>query len=160
MKGNVIKAAGNGWAGVEPAGYRPDDPPTGVARHTIVGTRKQRREDAGPSSEVRYFDLAAGKCSRLEKHEHEHYVIAFKGRGYAVVDTTLHELSPGDVVYVGPWDVHQFVAADDEPFGFFCIVDAHRDFVQEPSADDLARIEASPAGAVARPEAVPFPLKK
>jgi quercetin dioxygenase-like cupin family protein len=160
MKGKVVRAVADGWEGVESTGYRPGDPPTGVARHTIVGARKEHASDAGPSSEVRYFDLASGKCSRLEKHAHEHYVIVHAGRGYAIVDTTVHEVAPGDVVYVGPWDVHQFLARDNERFGFFCVVDACRDFVQEPSAEDLARIEASPAGAIARPGAVPFPAKR
>lgn len=160
MKGKVVKVAASGWEGVEATGYRPGDPPTGVARHTLVGSRKERASDAGPSSEVRYFDVAPGKCTRLEKHEHEHYVIVHEGRGYVVVDTTVHDVAPGDVIYVGPWDPHQFVARDDEAFGFFCIVDAHRDFVQELSEDDLARLDTSPAGAIARPGAVPFPAKR
>lgn len=160
MKGKVVKVVAGGWDGVEATGYRPGDPPTGVVRHTLVGSRKERASDAGPSSEVRYFDVAPGKCSRLEKHEHEHYVIVHKGRGYVVVDTTVHDVAPGDVIYVGPWDPHQFVARDNEAFGFFCIVDAHRDFVQELSEDDLARLDASPAGAIARPGAVPFPTKR
>lgn len=160
MTGRVVKAVVDGWEGVASTGYRPGDPPTGVARHTIVGARKEHASDAGPSSEVRYFDLAPGKCTRLEKHEHEHYVIVHAGRGYAVVDTTVHEVAPGDVVYVGPWDVHQFLARENERFGFFCIVDACRDFVQEPGEEDLARIEDSPAGVIARPGAVPFPAKR
>jgi ribulose-bisphosphate carboxylase large chain len=33
----------------------------------------------------------------------------------------------GDVAYVAPNEPHQFRARGDEPFGFFCVVDADRD---------------------------------
>ena len=155
----VIRTAGNGWEGVPVEGYRPGAA-VGVERHTIVGGRKADADAPGPSRELRYFELQPGAVSRLEKHEHEHYVIVKRGLGYAVIDETVTEIGPNDVIYVGPLELHQFVNRGDEPFGFYCFVDAMRDFSQEPTQADLDRLMASPAGKVAKPFAVPPPQKR
>jgi ribulose-bisphosphate carboxylase large chain len=160
MQKRIVRTAGNGWEGVEPSGYAPEAPGTGVARHTLIGSRKSERTDPGPQMELRYFEVQPGAASRLEKHEHEHYVIVRKGLGYAVIDQTVTELAPNDVVYVGPLELHQFVNRGDEPFGFYCFVDTCRDFSQAPTAEELARLDASPAGAIAKPFAVPPPVKR
>jgi mannose-6-phosphate isomerase-like protein (cupin superfamily) len=155
----VIRARDRGWEGVPVEGYRPGAA-VGVERHTIVGGRKTDSAEPGPSKELRYFELQAGAVSRLEKHEHEHFVIVKRGLGYAIVNDTLTEVGPNDVVYVGPLELHQFVNRGDEPFGFYCFVDAMRDFSQEPTQEDLDRLMASPAGKVAKPFAVPPAQKR
>lgn len=160
MQRRVIRATARGWEDVEVAGYTPEAPGTGVARHTLVGGRKTDHTQPGPQMELRYFEVQPGAASRLEKHEHEHYVIVRTGTGYAIIGDTATEIGPNDVVYVGSLELHQFVNRGDEPFGFYCFVDSCRDFSQEPTAEDLARLEASPAGAVAKPFAVPPPQKR
>jgi len=160
MQRRVTRATSGGWDGIQRVGYTPDDPGTGVARHTIVGTRKTDPSAPGPRMELRYFEVQPGAASRLEKHEHEHYVIVRRGYGYAVLGDTATEIGPDDVVYVGPLELHQFVNRGDEPFGFYCFVDTCRDFSQAPSPEELARLQASPAGAVAKPFAVPPPAKR
>ncbi len=160
MQKKIVHADGAGWRGVEPSGYAPDAPKTGVARHTLVGERKSSPSEPGPRMELRYFEVQPGAASRLEKHEHEHYVIVGKGLGYAVIGDEATEIGPNDVVYVGPLALHQFVNRGDEPFGFFCFVDTCRDFSQTPSPEELARLQASPAGAIAKPFAVPPPSKR
>lgn len=160
MPAKIVRAAKDGWHGVEPAGYSPGAPDTGVVRHTLVGSRKADRSEPGPQMELRYFEVRAGAASRLEKHEHEHYVIVKRGFGYAIVGDDATEIGPNDVIYVAPLELHQFVNRGEEPFGFYCFVDTCRDFSQEPSAEELARLEASPAGAVAKPFAVPPPAKR
>lgn len=159
MQRRVIHREANGWDGVAIEGYRPGAA-VGVERHTIVGGRKSDPDAPGPKMELRYFELQAGAVSRLEKHEHEHYVIVRTGEGYAVIGDRVSTIGPGDVIYVGPLELHQFVNRADAPFGFYCIVDACRDFSQEPSAEELIRLAASPAGAVAQPFAVPPPAKR
>jgi mannose-6-phosphate isomerase-like protein (cupin superfamily) len=157
----IIRANEAGWYGVEPEGYRPGDPiDTGVSRHTLIGQRKDAAADPGPGSELRYFRVQPGKASRLEKHEHEHYVVVHEGNGYAIVGDAVSEIAPGDIVYVGPMEIHQFINRGETPFGFFCMVDACRDIPQMPSEDDLERLNASPAGAVAKPDAVPAPVRR
>ncbi len=160
MQRRVTRAHQRGWEGVEPSGYTPDAPGTGVARHTIVGSRKRERSEPGPAMELRYFEVQPGAASRLEKHEHEHYVIVRTGLGYAIIGDEATEIAPNDVIYVGPLELHQFVNRGNEPFGFYCFVDTCRDFSQEPTPEDLARLDASPAGAVAKPFAVPPPAKR
>ena len=155
----VTRASKQGWDGVEIEGYRPGAA-TGVERHTIVGGRKASADEPGPSTEVRYFELQPGAVSRLEKHEHEHFVIVKRGLGYAVIEEAALEIAVNDVIYVAPLELHQFVNRGDEPFGFYCIVNAVRDFSQEPSTEDLARLNASPAGKIAKPFAVPPPSRK
>ncbi len=106
--------------------------------------------------ELRYFEVQPGAASRLEKHEHEHYVIVHKGVGYAVLGDSVVEVKKDDVVYVGPFELHQFVNGGAEPFGFYCFVDSCRDFAQPPTSEELERLKRSPAGALAKPFAVAF----
>lgn len=160
MQRRIIRSARRGWEGVESAGYTPEAPGTGVARHTLVGNRKSDPGDPGPRMELRYFEVQPGAASRLEKHEHEHYVIVREGLGYAIIGDTATEIGPNDVVYVGPLELHQFVNRGPAPFGFYCFVDTCRDFSQAPTPEELAHLEASPAGAVAKPFAVPPPAKR
>jgi mannose-6-phosphate isomerase-like protein (cupin superfamily) len=160
MAGRVIRARQGGWDGVEAEGYRPGSSDLGVERHTIVGGRKSDASETGPAMELRYFELQSGAASRYEKHAHEHYVIVRRGHGHAVIGETVSEIGPGDVIYVGALELHQFLNRGDEPFGFYCFVDAYRDFSQQPTGEDLARLKASPAGAIAKPFAVPPPAKR
>ncbi len=155
----VIHATDRGWEDVPVEGYRPGAA-VGVERHTIIGGRKFAGSEPGPSKELRYFELQPGAVSRLERHEHEHFVIVKRGLGYAVINESITEIGPNDVIYVGPLELHQFVNRGDEPFGFYCFVDAARDFSQEPTQEDLDRLMASPAGKVAKPFAVPPPQKR
>jgi quercetin dioxygenase-like cupin family protein len=152
----VVRRADGGWEGVEREGYVPGTQ-TPVVRHTLIGGRKESNADPGPSQEVRYFALPPGTVTRLEKHEHEHFVIVGEGKGYAIVGSDVREIRPHDVVYVGPWEPHQFVNRSAEQFGFFCIVPAVRDFSQELSEDELRCLMATPAGAYADPHGAPPP---
>lgn len=153
-KKRVVRATAAGWEGVPVEGYRPGAA-VGVERHTILGARKSDRGEAGPSLEMRYFELQPGAATRLEKHEHEHFVIVKRGLGHAVIGETATAIAANDVVYVGALELHQFVNRGEEPFGFYCIVDAARDFSQAPAPEELERLQASPAGKVAKPFAVP-----
>jgi mannose-6-phosphate isomerase-like protein (cupin superfamily) len=156
MQRSRIAKSGAGWEGVEREGYVPGTA-TSVVRHTLVGGRKAAAGDPGPSSEVRYFEVPPGAVTRLEKHEHEHFVIIGEGVGQAVVGEAVYEVRPHDVVYVGPFEPHQFVNRGSEPFGFFCMVAAVRDFSQALAPDELAKLAASPAGAVIDPDGAPPP---
>ena len=150
MSKNVVRAHAGGWDNIAREGYR--EGVAGVVRHTLVGARKMHAGDPGPAIEMRYFEVAPGAATRLEKHEHEHIVIVGAGHGYAIIGTELHELGPRDVVYVGPLVPHQFVARD-ETFGFFCAVSAVRDFSQELSAQEIDALRASDAGPYIQPDA-------
>lgn len=158
MQKNVIRWFADGWDGVPVEGYRPGAAP-GVERHTIIGKRKTDPAEPGPQLELRYFELAPGSATRLEKHEHEHFVIVKVGLGHAILDDTVAEVAANDVVYVGPLQPHQFLNRGGEPFGFYCIVDAARDVSQELSPQELERLERSPAGSVMRAD-MPRPASR
>jgi len=152
----VIRREAGGWEGVEHEGYVPGVE-TAVVRHTLIGGRKETEDEDGPSQEVRYFAVPPGAVTRLEKHEHEHFVIVGEGVGHAIVGSDVREIRQHDVVYVAPWEPHQFVNRGTETFGFYCIVSSVRDFSQELDPQELARLLASPAGVYADPHGAPPP---
>lgn len=129
LEGNrskVIRHAGGfEWAGVPLEAYKAEGQSwKGITRRELVGRRGE-----SPRFHVRYFEIAPGGHSTLEKHEHEHVVIPLRGRGEAQFGCSIYRVSFGDVVYVAPNDPHQFrnPADAEEPFGFLCIVNAERD---------------------------------
>jgi quercetin dioxygenase-like cupin family protein len=147
-----------GWDGVEREGYVPGTQ-TAVVRHTIVGGRKEDDAEGGPALEVRYFEVPPGAVTRLEKHEHEHFVIVGDGVGHAIVGETVREVRRHDVVYVGPLEPHQFVNRSNDTFGFFCVVTVKRDYSQPVEGEELARLLSSAAGPFLDPHGAPPPRK-
>ena len=156
MEKRIVRRDGDRWSDTPVAGYTGGAPGT-VERHTLIGERKNDPAQSGPALELRYFRLAAGAASRLERHEHEHYVIIGEGRGHVFIDGRLSEVEQHDVVYVAALEAHQFVNAGDAPFGFFCVVTAARDISQALTPGEIAAIVASPAGAIVQPEGQPRP---
>lgn len=152
----IVKRIQNGWENVEVEGYTPGAQ-TKVMRHTLVGGRNTTTDALKPSLELRYFVLPPGAVTRLEKHEHEHYVIVGEGVGHAIVGPTVHEVRMHDIVYVAPLVPHQFVNRGIEAFGIFCVVTSSRDFSQLLSPQEIAELEASPAGAFIDPYGAPPP---
>jgi quercetin dioxygenase-like cupin family protein len=154
MQRRFVRKAENGWDGVEREGYVPGDDGR-VIRNTLIGARKDAPADAGPALEVRYFEVPPGAQTRLEKHEHEHFVIVGQGIGHAIVGRDVREVRAHDVVYVAPLEPHQFVNRGAQTFGFYCVVTAHRDPGQALWPEELAALLASPAGAYVNPEVAP-----
>lgn len=117
---------GYSWEGAEHEAYKDGDEAGGtwrnVVRQVLVG-----KQGEGTSFHLRYFEVAPGGHSSLEKHGHTHVVIALRGQGRAVLGGSTYQLRPLDIIYVAPWTPHQFLAVGEEPFGFFCLVDAERD---------------------------------
>lgn len=156
MEKRIVHRSGAAWEDIAIAGYAPGVPGN-VERHTIVGERRADDSAPGPKLELRYFRLERGAASRLEKHEHEHYVIVGEGRGKAYVAGAVSDIGERDVVYVGPLEPHQFVNVGEDPFGFFCVVPTVRDFSQALTPDELAAIAANPAAAFVQPDGQPRP---
>lgn len=149
-----------GWTGILPEGYTPGIQ-TRVVRHTLIGGRLAS-EDAAvakPTLEMRYFEIPPGAVTRLEKHEHEHYVLIGEGTGFAIVGPTVTEVKTHDVVYVGPLVPHQFVNRGTATFGIFCVVTAERDYSQALSDDEIAELRSSPAGPYLDPDGAPPPRR-
>jgi quercetin dioxygenase-like cupin family protein len=97
--------------------------------------------------ELRYFEMAAGGFSTLERHEHMHAVMILRGRGHCLVGEEVRAVKPFDLVTIPSWTWHQFRATEGEPFGFLCMVNALRDKPQLPSEQELAALRSHPAAA-------------
>jgi quercetin dioxygenase-like cupin family protein len=114
----------------------------GVTRFTLG-----RPPQGASGVELRYFELAPGGYSSLEKHTHVHLIIAVRGQGKALVGRQLFDLAPFDVVYVPPGTPHRWIADGPDPFGFLCPVDAERDRPQPLTDDEWEALRADPATA-------------
>jgi quercetin dioxygenase-like cupin family protein len=95
--------------------------------------------------EWRYFDMAVGGYSTLERHEHAHAVMILRGAGHALVGQQVRAVATHDLVSIPAWTWHQFRATGKTPLGFLCMVNATRDRPQLPDADDLAALRADAA---------------
>ena len=74
--------------------------------------------------ELRYFEVAPGGFSTLERHEHMHAVLILRGRGHCLVGGEVRPIETRDLVTVPPMTWHQFRATKGEPLGFLCMVNA------------------------------------
>src|SRR4030088_1105284 len=134
------KATDYRWEGVEVLPYKED----GRALFKAI-TRQVLFSDPEQQSELRYFEVAPGGFSTLERHEHMHSVLILRGRGHCLVGTEVKPIETRDLITVPPMTWHQFRATADEPLGFLCMVNATRDKPQLPSQEDLAKLRAEPA---------------
>jgi len=129
------KANDHRWEGVELLPYKEDD----RALFKSI-TRQVLFSDPEMQGELRYFEMAPGGFSTLERHEHMHAVLILRGRGHCLVGDEVRSLETHDLVTVPPMTWHQFRASKGEPMGFLCMVNATRDKPQLPTAEDLARL--------------------
>ncbi len=121
----VIRSDGFRWQGVEERAYKSvDDSHSGVTRHLLLGGQL---DEAALQFETRYFEVAPGGHTSLERHRHPHAVIVIRGSGSLMGADECVGIRPFDCVYVAPDDVHQFRADRGEPLGFLCVVDRERD---------------------------------
>lgn len=95
--------------------------------------------------ELRYFEMAAGGYSTLERHEHMHAVMILRGHGQCLVGDEVRAVKPFDLVTIPSWAWHQFRATDGEPLGFLCMVNALRDRPQLPTEEELVALRAHPS---------------
>jgi quercetin dioxygenase-like cupin family protein len=95
--------------------------------------------------ELRYFEMAPGGYSTLERHEHMHAVLILRGHGECLVGNEVKRIATNDLVTVNPMTWHQFRASADAPMGFLCMVNAERDRPQLPSEDELKALKTNPA---------------
>jgi len=128
------------WQGVDLLPYKEDD----RALFQSI-TRQVLFSDPELQGELRYFEMAPGGFSTLERHEHMHAVMIFRGRGHCLVGREVRPVAFQDLVMVPPWTWHQFRATLNEPFGFLCMVNAIRDKPQLPTSQDLTELQTDPA---------------
>src|SRR5882724_7190894 len=128
------------WDRVEMRPYKEDER---ALFKTI--TRQVLFSDPEMAGELRYFEVAPGGFSTLERHEHMHGVLILRGSGHCLVGDEVKSLETNDLVTISPTTWHQFRASKGEPLGFLCMVNAARDKPQLPGPDDVARLRKNPA---------------
>jgi quercetin dioxygenase-like cupin family protein len=127
------------WNGVDVLAYKQE----GTAPFRDV-TRQVLFDDPALGCQLRYFEVAPGGHTTLERHEHGHAVVIQRGRGTCLVGERIEAVAPFDLVRVPPLAWHQFCADGDAPLGFLCMVNAVRDRPQLPDAEALAALRANP----------------
>jgi mannose-6-phosphate isomerase-like protein (cupin superfamily) len=128
------------WDEVACLPYKEDDaaPFKAISRQVLFAEAKL-------GCELRYFEMAAGGYSTLERHEHMHAVMILRGHGQCMVGEDVRPVKPFDLVTIPSMTWHQFRATDGEPLGFLCMVNALRDKPQLPTEQDLAEFKTHPA---------------
>jgi len=127
------------WEGVAELPYKEDD----RALFKSI-TRQVLFADPELTGELRYFEMAPGGFSTLERHQHMHAVMLLRGRGHCLIGRAVRAVETRDLVTVPAMTWHQFRATKGEPLGFLCMVNAERDKPQLPSTEDIAGLEADP----------------
>jgi len=105
-------------------------------------TRQTLFKHPGMKGELRYFEMAAGGYSTLERHHHVHAVLILRGRGQCMIGGEVFDLAENDLVTIDPMTWHQFRANAGEAMGFLCMVDVERDKPQLPSDEERAAMTA------------------
>jgi quercetin dioxygenase-like cupin family protein len=130
------------WEGVELHAYKEE----GSAPFKDI-TRQTLFKSEAMAGELRYFEIAPGGHSTLERHEHIHAVMILRGSGRCLVGDEVRDVRALDLVSIPPMTWHQFRAGPDELLGFLCMVDRERDRPQLPSPEELEALKADPGKA-------------
>ena len=128
------------WDHVEVLAYKQDGsvPFKDITRQTLFHTPDL-------ACELRYFEMAPGGFSTLEKHRHVHGVTILRGHGTCLLGNQVHAVAPHDLITIPPWTWHQFRADQGQAMGFLCMVNTERDKPVLPTPDDLKQLRAIPA---------------
>ncbi len=128
------------WDGVPYQPYKQDGsaPFKDISRQTLF-------HDPSLGCELRYFEMDAAGYSTLERHEHTHAVMIFRGRGQCLLGTEVRKVEEHDLITIPAWTWHQFRASGDAPMGFLCMVNTTRDRPVLPTEADLAEMRSVPA---------------
>lgn len=123
-KNRFYKYRGNfTWRGIKTERYKSRGGDwSDIVRQTLIGKHGETVK-----FHVRYFEIEPGGYSSFETHKHEHVVIGIRGEGICIVGNTKYKIGFLDTLYIQPNEPHQLKNPYNEPFGFFCIVNAKRD---------------------------------
>jgi len=127
------------WNGITSERYKPTGGDwSGIIRQTLIGNHGESAK-----FHLRYFEIAPNGYSSFETHRHEHVVIGIRGQGTCVTGNKKYRIGYLDAIYISPGEPHQLKNPFNEPFGFFCLVNAKRDrpriLKQKPSAENADR---------------------
>lgn len=104
------------WEDVEGIPYDMEGIQSAV-KHILIGEK-----EGAPSSIMRYFNLAPGGHSKLERHPQEHEVLIIRGKGKVQIGEKDFIVNPFDAVFIEGNELHQFSNPFDQSFGFICVI--------------------------------------
>ncbi len=115
------------WEGVPVEPYRGGGVSEGSCRTVLIGPQEGAQHFA-----IRYFEIPPRGQSSFEDHLHDQGVVILRGRARVLLGWEMHEVGPGDAIYIPQNEQHQFENVSDEPLGFLCVI---------PSKEWLTNIE-------------------
>jgi quercetin dioxygenase-like cupin family protein len=139
MTGPVRRFSDYRWEDTDLLAYKEE----GSAPFKAI-TRQSLFRHPEMKGELRYFEMAAGGYSTLERHQHVHAVLILRGRGQCMIGGEVFDLSQNDLVTIEPMTWHQFRANAGEPMGFLCMVNVDRDKPQLPTEAERDALAADP----------------
>ena len=89
----------------------------GGTRCVLIGPR-----EGAANFSLRYFEIAAGGHSSLDRHAHDHGVFILHGRARVKMGDEVVEAGEGDAIYIPPNEEHQLTNIGTGPLGFLCAV--------------------------------------
>ena len=107
-------------------------------------TRQTLFQEPELKCELRYFEVAPGGYSTLERHEHSHGVMILRGEADVLLGDEVRSVKTHDLVRIPSMTWHQFRTKGDEPMGFLCMVNVERDKPQLPTEQELEALKADP----------------
>lgn len=75
---------------------------------------------------MRHFEVAPGGFTPHHQHDYEHEIVILRGEGVARSAQGDRPLHPGDIVWVPPNELHQFLNTGAQPLEFICLIPAPR----------------------------------
>lgn len=84
-------------------------------------------EDGAKNFHMRHFEVAPGGHTPHHQHDYEHEILILRGSGTARSEAGDRPCRAGDVIWVPPNEMHQFMNTGPEPLEFICLIPAPRD---------------------------------
>lgn len=83
--------------------------------------------DGASNFHMRHFEVAPGGFTPHHQHDYEHEILILRGSGVARSAAGDRPFRAGDVIWVPPNEMHQFVNDGAQPLEFICLIPAPRD---------------------------------
>ena len=85
------------------------------------------RQHGAPNFSMRHFVVEPGGHTPHHQHDYEHEILILKGNGRAQSAAGERTFKAGDVIWVPPNEMHQFVNTGPTPLEFICLIPAPKD---------------------------------
>ncbi len=80
--------------------------------------------DGASNFHMRHFEVDPGGCTPHHQHDYEHEILVLAGTGTARSEQGDRPFKQGDVIFVPPNEMHQFVNTGTESAEFICLIPA------------------------------------